>query len=118
MMKDSRFSKMKQEVMYSTEMETSYSIQVTISDMVAAYAKGGAKPQPIVRFGEQLLKEGMDYTLSYKNNKNVGDNAQVVIKFKGNFENKIEKAFTITGQELSNLKVGVNDKRYDSKKGA
>lgn len=78
------------------------------------FAKGGSKltdNQTGARFTisdgvEIALQQGKDYTLSYKNNKKVGDNtASVTIKGKGNFKGTLKNIpFTIVAQDLSNLK--------------
>lgn len=48
----------------------------------------------VVKSGSKKLKEGTDYTLSYKNNKNRGT-ATIVIKGKGFYNSSIKKKFTI-----------------------
>ena len=49
---------------------------------------------PVVKIGTTLLKKGTDYTLSYKNNKNVGT-ATVTITGKGNYKGTIRKTWKI-----------------------
>ena len=83
------------------------------------FAKGGSKltdDQTGARFTisdgvEITLQQGKDYTLSYKNNKKVGDNtASVTIKGKGNFKGTIKNIpFTIVAQDLSNLNITAAD---------
>jgi len=46
------------------------------------------------------LKKGTDYTVSYKNNKNVGT-ATVIIKGKGNYQGTVTKKFTIKPYNMS-----------------
>ena len=48
-----------------------------------------------VKLGKKTLKQGTDYTVSYKNNKNIGK-ATVTIKGKGKYEGSIKKTFQIT----------------------
>ncbi|EOS34019.1 pullulanase, type I [Lachnospiraceae bacterium A4] len=83
------------------------------------FAKGGSKltdDQTGARFTisdgvEITLQQGKDYTLSYKNNKKVGDNtASVTIKGKGNFKGTLKNIpFTIVAQDLSNLNITAAD---------
>lgn len=51
-----------------------------------------------ITFKGKTLKNGTDYTLSYKNNKNVGT-ASVVISGKGNFNGKVTANFKINPQK-------------------
>lgn len=48
-----------------------------------------------VTLNGKTLKKGTDYTVSYKNNKNIGK-ATVTIKGKGNYTGKLVKTFNIT----------------------
>lgn len=88
------------------------------------YAKGGSKPQPVVTFGKVTLKEKVDYTLIYKNNKAINDGTNqkkvptVTIKGKGNFKGSISLSYTIVRQDLGALSVNVSDKVYQTKKNA
>ena len=54
----------------------------------------------IVKFGETVLTEGKDYTVSYRNNVNAGT-ATVVITGKGTYDGTTEKTFTIGKAERS-----------------
>lgn len=73
------------------------------------FAKGGAKAAVVVKDGETVLKEGVDYTLSYSKNKAVtnGETAVVKIKGKGNYKGSVTKNFAVTKQDLSKLSGGV-----------
>ena len=73
------------------------------------FAKGGAKAAVVVKDGETVLKEGVDYTLSYSKNKAVttGETAEVKIKGKGNYKGSVTEKFAVTKQQLSNLSEGV-----------
>ena len=79
------------------------------------YEKGGCKPKPVVTFGGKKLTEGTDYTLSYKNNTKFGSTGTVTIKGKGNFTGSLVKTFSVTAQDISNLKVSAADKPYQNK---
>ena len=57
---------------------------------------GKSQKQSIkVKLDKKTLKQGTDYTVSYKNNKNIGK-ATVTIKGKGKYEGSIKKTFQIT----------------------
>lgn len=84
------------------------------------YAKGGAKPKPVVSFNGKALREGTDYILSYKNNKAIdsANTPSITINGKGSFKGKITVDFTITPQELSKMTLVSCDKVYNGKPGA
>lgn len=90
-------------------------LQVTMGNSFP-YQKGGCKPKPEVVFGNRILAEGTDYTLSYKNNNRVGNNASVTIKGKGNFTGSVVKYFAVTEQDIGNLQVSAADVTYKEKK--
>ena len=52
------------------------------------------KPEVIVKYGDQLLKKDIDYSLAYKNNINVGT-ATIIISGKGNYSGILRKNFKI-----------------------
>jgi len=57
---------------------------------------GKSQKQSIkVKLGKKTLKQGTDYAVSYKNNKNIGKST-VTIKGKGKYEGSIKKTFQIT----------------------
>lgn len=108
--------------------------KVELKSDTVPYAKGGAKPELTVTFqvtdgtpdGTQTLtlKEGTDYTVSYKNNKAVNDGSTpakiptLTIKGKGNFTGTYSQNLTykITEQDLGKLKLTAADKVYQNKK--
>ena len=84
------------------------------------YAKGGAKPKPVITFDGKALREGADYTLSYQNNKTIGTSSSpcVTVNGKGSFKGKIAINFTIKPQDLSKMTLVSCDKVYSGKAGA
>ena len=58
------------------------------------YTGKALKQSVVVKNGSVTLKNGTDYTISYKNNKNAGK-ATVTIKGKGNYTGSITKTFSI-----------------------
>lgn len=80
------------------------------------YTGSALKPKPAVYNNGTLLKEGTDYTLSYKNNTNVGT-AQVTVKGKGNFTNSIVTGFEIKAKSIldEDISITCNDKLWNGK---
>ena len=67
---------------------------------------------PVVTFGNKILVDGTDYTISYANNINIGT-ATITITGKGNFDGSIEKTFKIEAADISLATIsGVEDKSY------
>lgn len=102
-----------------TDTENQFAVEQDIS---VEYAKGGAQPKPEVTFNGEKLVEGRDYTLSYKNNKALGDPGSakapiVTIVGRGNFKGSKTVKFTITRQSLANLKLAAADKVFQDKAG-
>ncbi|MDE7479215.1 MAG: hypothetical protein K2M91_14985, partial [Lachnospiraceae bacterium] len=81
------------------------------------FVKGGSKPKPVVTFEGKALKEGVDYTLSYKNNKAVLGNQTpcVIVNGKGCFKGKILIHFSITSQDLSKMTLVSGDIVYKNR---
>ena len=75
---------------------------IEIRELKSGYSYTGKSitPKPVVveevwaPFGGMVLKEGVDYTVSYKNNVNVGKGT-IIIKGLGIFEGTIEETFSI-----------------------
>ncbi|MCR5503440.1 MAG: hypothetical protein K6F53_10560 [Lachnospiraceae bacterium] len=82
-------------------------------EIMAKFSKGGAMPVPWVKFGESALTEGVDFTLSYRNNTKPTERIPLVtaipadgkvalakiptiyVKGTGNFKDTIEIGFGI-----------------------
>ena len=87
------------------------------------YTKAGCMAKPTVLFGGSTLKEGRDYSLSYKNIAKVNDGSDqkklptVVIKGKGNFKGSIEKTYQIAAEDLGNMTLTAKDIVWKNKAG-
>lgn len=107
-------------------------VLVVENAQVAKYGKKGAKFTGLtVTFDGKLLKEGTDYTVSYKNNDHVhieNDNVTIgnktekaptfVIQGKGNFTGKTEpQKFKIAVQNINTCTVIANDVLYKNEAG-
>ena len=69
--------------------------KATVTGIKAKVYTGKAVTQnPVVKIGAARLKKGTDYSISYKNSKNVGT-ATVAITGKGNYKGTIRKTFKI-----------------------
>ncbi len=69
-----------------------------------AYTGKAIKPAVTVTHGKTKLKNGIDYTVTYKNNLKVGT-ARVIIKGKGKYFGEIEKTFKINPNATRILKL-------------
>lgn len=63
------------------------------------------KPSVTIKNGSRTLKQGTHYTVSYRNNKNVGT-ATVTIKGKGYYTGTVTKTFRIIAKKGSTYTVG------------
>ena len=87
---------------YTGTIKTSFQIKgtdikggkATLKKSAYAYTGKAKKPAVTLKVGGKTLKKGTDYTVAYKNNKNVGT-ATVTIKGKGNYTGTITKTFRI-----------------------
>lgn len=66
------------------------------------YTGSAQKPLPLLNYGTTRLKNGIDYTLSYKNNIKAGT-AQLIIKGKGNYGGRLTKNFSIHKRKLTSV---------------
>ena len=73
------------------------------------YSGKAMKPDVLVYDGAVKLQEKTDYTLSFKNNKNVGI-ATVTVKGKGNYDGKDTVSFSIVPKSISDDDVIINYK--------
>ena len=113
------------------DIGTDVSERLLIEDMgEVPYAKGGSKPKPVVTYkigGDRVtLKEGVDYTLSYKNNAKLNDCGEgsdqnkwptVTVKGKGNYKGAKTATYKIVPQDIGKLEIQAADKVYQNKPG-
>ena len=79
------------------------------------YTSGQIKPINQVYYNGTLLKEGTDYTLTYKNNINAG-NASVVIAGQGNYAGSKELTYRIVRKSIAQCAYGtIASYTYDGK---
>lgn len=72
------------------------------------------KPSPTVTLNGKKLKNGTDYTVSYKNNKAIGK-AYVIVKGKNNYTGTIKKSFNIVPQKQVIVKLSAQAKAFSVK---
>ena len=109
-----------EEQMYSVTKDFTIakaSIQSTkVSIAKVAYTGKKMTPTPKITYKGMTLKKGTDFTVTYKNNKNVGV-AKAIIKGKGNFKGKVTKTFKIVRANIANAKTTkVKDQSYTGSK--
>lgn len=68
---------------------------VKLSTSTYVYDGKAKKPGVTVKIGDRVLKDGVDYTISYQNNVNIGNSAKVVVTGKGIFKGSASKTFVI-----------------------
>ncbi|MCR5420880.1 MAG: leucine-rich repeat protein [Lachnospiraceae bacterium] len=94
--------------------------KATISTTDATYCKSGSVPQTYVSFDGKVLKEGIDYKISYSNNRKIGTANEPTVKLKGIgcFKGTAESTFKIYSTDISKLALSVKDIKYkEGKKG-
>lgn len=67
-------------------------------------------PVPTVKLGGKTLKKGTDFTLAFKNNKNVGT-ATITITGKGNYAGTIKKTFRVNPRPTTVSKITAGSKK-------
>ena len=90
----------------------------------AEFAQKGSKVSVVVKFNGTTLVEGVDYKVSYKNNKAVttentkaNKKPQVTITAMNGYTGKTTKTFEITAKDLADVNMSVADVAYQNKKG-
>lgn len=87
---------------------------VILSQDTFTYSGKENKPTVTVKNGNAVLKEGTDYTVTYKNNVQVGT-AQVIVTGIGDYEGTVTKTFTIQkNNALSTSKGNRTGKKVDT----
>ncbi len=83
----------------------------------ADYSKAGAIPSSVtVKLDNLTLREGIDYTLSYKNNTKAGVNATVTVKGIGNYIGSKNATYMVNKSEILKCVTLVSaDKVYNAK---
>lgn len=107
---------------YSGTVKRSFTIkpaiiykQCTFYKIASQYYTGSQiKPVPKIKNGTTTLKNGTNFTLTYKNNVNKGT-AKVYIKGKGNYSGSCSLTFSITARPVSTLKITVPSVTYNGK---
>ncbi|MFG6324922.1 MAG: hypothetical protein K1W41_27445 [Lachnospiraceae bacterium] len=83
-----------------------------ISGLKSKTYTGSAVKQDIkLYYNKLLLREGVDYTLTYKDNLNVGT-ASLIIKAKNNLTGTVRKKFEIVCKDISHNDVIIEDMVY------
>ena len=87
--------------------------KVWIAGLEETYTYTGSAIKPSIRVydGTRKLTEKTDYTLSYKNNKEVGIGAQIIIKFKGSYSSSESKTASF---EIVKAELGTDIKALDT----
>lgn len=78
------------------------------------YTGSAIKPVPAVKAGGRTLKNGTDFTVSYKNNTEPGT-ATLIVNGKGNYSGSVSKTFKITARAINDVEVTVPDTVFTGK---
>ena len=85
---------------------------VSIADIVVQFHTGSElKPEPVVKSSDKTLVKDKDYTLSYSNNKDIGEGV-VIVKGIGTYRFTAEKSFRICYNIASLTAETVPDQTY------
>lgn len=80
---------------FGTNADAAAVSSCTVSGITTkTYTGSAVKQNPTVKYKNKVLRNGIDYTVSYQNNKNAGT-AYVIIKGKGSYSGTIKKSFKI-----------------------
>lgn len=86
-----------------------------------AFVKGGVKPKLVIVYNGVTLKEGTDYSLSYKNNTAISNDPAkapvIVITGKKNFSGTKTQELKIKKADLSQVTMTANDMQYNAAPG-
>lgn len=93
---------------YSGSQQKSFTISpqdiasaaVTLEETSFNYTGYQITPAVTVSFGSKQLTEGTDYTVTYRDNTEVGT-ASAIVEGKGNFTGKVTRTFTIISSDIS-----------------
>lgn len=80
------------------------SCSITLAQSNYTYDGTAKKPAVTVKDGSNVLKNGVDYTVSYKNNINAGK-ATVTISGIGSYKGSVSKSFTISAASLDDCTI-------------
>lgn len=88
---------------------------IALFDENVSFAKGGAKPDIVVKDGDKTLTAGKDYKITYSKNKAVtnGEKTAVAkVKGKGNYKGEIKLYYSIKKQNIETISgnIVVKDK--------
>lgn len=85
---------------------------VSLKDTSPVYTGKEIKPTVTVKDSSEKVIDSSNYTVAYKNNKNVGT-ATVTIKMKGKYSGTIQKTFTIKPKTTSVSKISAISKGFN-----
>lgn len=96
---------------YTGEKKTTFKIVAinmsgaTVSVASGTYTGSAVEPSVSVVWNNKTLVKGTDYTVSYSNNVNASQSAQVIVTGMNNYTGTVTKTFTINAASISNASV-------------
>lgn len=106
------------------DIDTDSDGKVSVSYPEAVYYNlSGAYPSVTIKYGDTVLVEKQDYTISFKNNRGVGTAADknaptITIKGKGAFKGTLTRKYSIVKTNLADTTIYANDVVFKNKAGA
>lgn len=107
---DGQYSDVLPEDIPQTGIPTGYTIWTSVVED-QPYTGAAIKPDIRVYFDNKRLTEKTDYTVAYKNNKQLGT-ADIIITGKGNYKDKKTVHFNIVQKDISDNDVIIEDMAY------
>ena len=110
-------------ILYAKWVESKNGLWIDGLEESYTYTGKAIKPQVSIYDGTTLLKEKVDYTISYKNNVNVNDGTNkktaptITVTGKGNYNSKETLTFAITPKNIESADITAPDilKKYNGK---
>ncbi|WP_028510325.1 CAP domain-containing protein [Ruminococcus sp. NK3A76] len=105
----------KTETQATPKLKANISLAVVTGIAYKTYTGSTVTQSPTVTFNGKTLTNGTDYTVSYKNNINIGT-ATITITGKGDYTGTVSKTFKINAASLAKADVsGIKNKAYTTK---
>ena len=85
-------------------------ITVEVENLI--YNGNSQKPEVVVKYKDNVLEAGVDYSVKYSNNKKASQSAVVTVTGKGSYTGKKKENFIIQPKNVKELDISVEDGKY------
>ena len=100
------------EITFTIEPCTLFTPNVSLKSTSYRVTGEEIKPEVEVMANGYTLEKDVDYEITYKNNIDVGTNAEVIVKGKGNYTGTVTKTFKINPKGTSLKKLTKGKKQF------